>query len=62
MRYNVKRTEVVNPAIDSAEWDKAEVGKLTGHSHFASWSPVETTDGDFHLSDFFFIDLAEQYE
>lgn len=28
-------------------------GEHTDHSHFASWSPVETAEPDFHIPDFF---------
>ena len=26
MRYSVAKTNIVNPSIDSVEWDRAEIG------------------------------------
>ena len=33
MRYDVAKTELIDPAIDSPEWEKAAVGEL-------GWKPV----------------------
>ena len=43
MRYKVNKTSVVNPDINSSEWDKAEVGHLTKQRWKEFFQPINTT-------------------
>ncbi|MBE7019914.1 MAG: hypothetical protein E7411_00570 [Ruminococcaceae bacterium] len=43
MRYKVNKTSVVNPDINSSEWDKAEVGHLTKQRWKEFFQPINTS-------------------
>ncbi len=43
MRYKAGKTEVVNPGIESKEWEKAPEGKITHQRWKEFYQPINTT-------------------
>ena len=43
MRYKVGKTEVINPSINSPEWDKAQEGQIAHQRWKEFYQPINTT-------------------
>ncbi len=43
MRYKAEKTSIINPDINSKEWDKAQVGRISSQRWKEFYEPINTT-------------------